>query len=272
MISAVMCTYGRFKCVERALNCFISQTYSDKKEIIIYNTDIENPYKSYMSDIPRTVIGDIGNNTSIRFINNNTDYITGKPYTNVGAIRRDALTHARGNYVVTWDDDDIFLPFFLEQAMDRMKETNLPSFKPAFSFFADKRGIHLVQNTMEASVVADINLVRKYGYLLETGSEGLGWYTKMRDTKKLDENDPYYIPSYCFNWSDGEEMSAAHKQSGDINNPNNFSNHKNASKDPAIGPLYVWDKERLDKLFAPYYKFILEKDFPQELKDKYVTR
>ena len=40
-ISAVMCTYGRFSCVERAMNCFLAQTYPNK-ELIIYNTDVDN--------------------------------------------------------------------------------------------------------------------------------------------------------------------------------------------------------------------------------------
>ena len=43
MISAVMCTYGRFSCVERAMNCFLQQTHQNK-ELIIFNTDVESPY------------------------------------------------------------------------------------------------------------------------------------------------------------------------------------------------------------------------------------
>ena len=42
-VTAVMCTYRRFKCVERAMNCFLAQDYPNK-ELIIYNTDVENPY------------------------------------------------------------------------------------------------------------------------------------------------------------------------------------------------------------------------------------
>ena len=35
-VSAVMCTYRRFKCVERAVNCFLAQDYNGEKELIIY--------------------------------------------------------------------------------------------------------------------------------------------------------------------------------------------------------------------------------------------
>lgn len=257
-ISAVCCTYGRFSCVERVVNCFLAQTYPNK-ELIIYNTDIESGYDNV-------------DMASVMVINCNHDFLEKKPYTNVGAIRRDALTFAKGDYVVTWDDDDIFLPWFMEQAIDRMNETKLPSFKPEMSFFYSGNNLRLVRNTLEASVVADIKKVREYGYLLETGKEGLGWYTKLRDNKELNEHDTYYLPSYCFNWNDGQEMNAPHKQSGDIDNPENFENHKKQSLDKVDGrKLQIWSDEKLKKMYEPYFDFIeANKDsFPKELLEKY---
>jgi glycosyltransferase involved in cell wall biosynthesis len=254
-VSAVCCTYGRFKCVERAMNCFLAQDYPNK-ELIIYNTDTNSPY-------------DVGQSTfNITIINRSIDSVTNEPYTNVGAIRRDALMFATGDYVVTFDDDDIFLPHFMSQAINRMAETGLPSFKPEKSFFYSGDNLRLVMNTLEASVLASMDLVRKYGYLLETGKEGLAWYTKMRDNKELDEHDTYYIPSYCFNWNDGQEMEAPHKQSGDIDNPNNFNNHKEASKDSVNGREFqVYSVDQLNQTYKPYFDF-LEKNqdqFPKEL-------
>ena len=254
-ISAVCCTFGRFKCVERVMNCFLAQDYQNK-ELIIYNTDTSSPYNVGQS------------NHSITIVNRSIDSVTKEPYTNVGAIRRDALMFASGDYVVTWDDDDIFLPHFMSQAINRMAETGLPSFKPEKSFFYSGNNLRLVKNTLEASVVASMDLVRKYGYLLETGKEGLAWYTKMRDNKELDENDGYGIPSYCFNWNDGQEMSAPHKQSGDIDNPNNFNNHKEASKDAVDDRLLqTYTKEQIKGVYKPYFDFFVEnKDlFSQDL-------
>lgn len=174
--------------------------------------------------------------------------------------------------MVTWDDDDIFLPWFLEQAIDRMNETKLPSFKPEMSFFYSGNNLRLVRNTLEASVVADIGKVREYGYLLETGKEGLGWYTKLRDNKELNEHDTHYLPSYCFNWNDGQEMNAPHKQSGDIDNPENFENHKKQSLDKVNGrSLQIWSDDRVQKMYAPYFEFIEKnkESFPKELLEKY---
>lgn len=260
-ISAVMCTYGRFTCVERALNCFLSQTYPNK-ELVIYNTDEENPYSQDLSE------------KGVIIVNCGIDSITNEPYTNVGAIRRDALTYATGDYVVTWDDDDIFMPFFMEQGINRMKETGLASFKPEKSFFYSGGKLCLVKNTLEASVIADINKVREYGYLLETGKEGLAWYTKMRDNKELDENDSFYLPSYCFNWNDGAEMLAPHKQSGDINNHENFENHKKASFDKVEGrQLRVHSEEYMyDVVYRDYYYYLYcrEEELDKALVDLYM--
>lgn len=261
-ISAVMCTYGRFTCVERAMNCFLAQSYPNK-ELIIYNTDTDSPYDD--DECRLTPYG-------IMIINCGIDSQTKEPYTNVGAIRRDALRFAGGDYVITFDDDDIFLPHFMQQAIDRMEQTGLPSFKPEMSFFYSGDNLRLVRNTLEASIVADISKVREYGYLLETGKEGLGWYTKMRDNKELDEHDQYYVPSYCFNWQDGQQMNAPHKQSGDIDNPNNFENHKAASKDQVNGrKLQIWDFFKILETYEIYFNFIKENrtHYPEELLKKY---
>jgi glycosyltransferase involved in cell wall biosynthesis len=256
-VSAVMCTYRRFKCVERAMNCFLAQDYPNK-ELIIYNTDVENGYNASMTYDTCSVP-----NFNITIVNCGIDSITKKPYTNVGAIRRDALTHATGDYVVTWDDDDIFLPHFIRQGIDKIETTGLPSFKPAYSFFYSGNNLRLVRNTMEASIVADIKKVREYGYLLETGKEGLGWYTKMRDNGELFENDDDCIPSYCFNWNDGDAMDAPHKQSGDIDNPDNFNNHKAASKDIADKALTIYSENKIKETYQDYFDYLKEheKDF-----------
>lgn len=263
MISAVMCTYKRFKCVQRAVDCFLAQTYPDK-ELIIYNTDILSPY-IYVPQYEEH---------NIRIYNVAVDSLTDNYYTNVGAIRRDALMYAEGDYVVTWDDDDIWLDFFMQQAIDRMQETGLPSFKPEKSFFYSGDNLRLVKNTLEASVVADINKVREYGYHLETGREGLSWYTKLRDNKELNEHDTHTLPAYCFNWQDSQAMLAPHKQSGDINNPNNFENHKRASIDPANGRILEMTHPHytLDITLSEYYAYLYdhENEYPKELVEKYL--
>jgi glycosyltransferase involved in cell wall biosynthesis len=264
MITAVCCTYGRFAYVERVVNYFLAQTYPNK-EMVLYNTH-EEPYGD--KDCYLLTSG-------VLVINNAIDRVTKEPYTNVGAIRRDALRFASGDYVITFDDDDVFLPFFMQQAIDRMKTTKLPCFKPDKSFFYAGGNLMLVKNTMEASVVAKTEKVREYGYLLETGKEGLGWYTKMRDNKELDENDSYCLPPYCFDWHSNMTGGFIHRQSGDIDNPENFDNHKRLTTDFVAGRfIRIWNREELLNSYKPYLDFFAEnrKMFPEELYDLYVGK
>jgi hypothetical protein len=95
----------------------------------------------------------------------------------------------------------------------------------------------------------------------------------MRDKRELDENDKRYLPSYCFNWNDGDIMEAPHKQSGDIDNPENFNNHKSQSLDRVNGrSLSIYSQEKLRETYKPYYNFIRAnvEDFPLDLVSKYV--
>jgi glycosyltransferase involved in cell wall biosynthesis len=260
------------------------QDYKGSKELIVYNTDEEHTYwfpvrpslayKMYDSYQRDKIIykNDEGVTTTIIFKNCHIDQETAMPYTNVGAIRRDALKFATGDYVITWDDDDIFLPWYLRQGVNKIIATGLPSFKPAKSFFYSGNNLRLVQNTMEASVIASMEKVRQYGYLMETGKEGLAWYTQMRDAKELVEDDNYCIPSYCFNWNDGDQLNAPHKQSGDIDNPDNFENHKKASNDIVSRDIKIFSPSELAKIYAPYMVYFArnKKDFDVELYKIYV--
>lgn len=267
-VVGICCTYGRFKCVERVVNMFLSQDYKGQKELLIYNTDTDIPYIDY--NFKLLALG-------IHIINNSKDFITGEPYTNVGAIRRDALTFVTDEfcYIFHADDDDIYLPHYISQGVERMKETKLPFFKPMESFFYCGDNLRLVKNTMEASVICDINKIREYGYNLNTALEGLSWYTKARDMRELDEADSYFIPPYCFNWNDGQEMDAPHKQSGNPNDYNNFNNHKAASLDAVNGrELSIYTEQKIREIYKPYFDYIKDNlaDFPSELVEKYFTR
>ena len=256
-VSFVCTTYRRFHCVERIIAQFYAQQYKNI-ELIIFNTDTEFPMS-------------LGFETNdIVVVNNNTDYLTGLPYTNRGQICRDAVTHATGDYFMLADDDDIYLPWHIQQAVDKIEEVGKDAWKPQKSFFRNGSHLELAQNIMEASVIVRMGRIREIGFRMDiTGMEGLSWYTKLRDEKQLDENYTEYVPSYCFNWSDPPYL-AGHKQSGDINNPNNFETHKEKSTDVAVAPLSK--TYSLSTQYSIYYNFILDNRelFPENLIIKYV--
>lgn len=262
-VSFVCTTFGRFTCVERIVAQYHAQTHQNK-ELIIFNTDIEHPYTLGFED------------SSIIVINNALDYQTGKPYENRGQICRDAVTHTTGDYFMLADDDDIYLPWHMEQAVDGIIENNKDAWKPEMSFFATKTELKLVKNTLEASVIVKMNRIKEIGFRSDiTGYESLSWYTKLRDEKELDENNKNYIPSYCFNWSDPAEI-AGHKQSGNIDGIDNFENHKKASTDYAKRPLEIMSQERLKQVYLKYYDWIknnknsINYEYYQKYAEKYI--
>jgi hypothetical protein len=241
-VSFVCTTYGRFTCVERIVAQYHAQTY-ENKELVIFNTDEEHPYTLGFDD------------PSIIIVNNSKDYQTGEPYENRGQICRDAVTHATGDYFMLADDDDIYLPWHLEQAVDGIRENRRDAWKPEMSFFSTQSNTMLVMNTLEASVIIKMNRIREIGFRSDiTGYEGLSWYTKLRDEAQLDEHNKNYVPSYCFNWSDPAEV-AGHKQSGNINSPDNFEQHKNQSVDFAKRPLEKLSDEEINKVYEKYYNW-----------------
>jgi hypothetical protein len=259
-VSFVCTSFRRFTCVRRIVAQFRVQTYPNK-ELIIFNTDEEWPYELAFED-PNIIV-----------VNNGKDYQTGLPYENRGQICRDAVTHATGDYFMLADDDDIYLPWHLQQAVDGIEANGKDAWKPQKSFFATRNKLEMTQNTMEASVIVKMDRIREIGFRSDkTGFEGLSWYTKLRDEGNLNEYNDYFVPSYCFNWGDPAEI-AGHKQSGDIDNPNNFENHKEASKDVADIPLVGLSADELGNVYKPYYEWLKtnENQFPEELIAKYIN-
>jgi hypothetical protein len=240
-VSFVCTSFRRFHCVRRIVAQYQAQTYPNK-ELIIFNTDEEYPYTLGFED------------ESIIIVNNGIDYKTGLPYENRGQICRDAVTHATGDYFMLADDDDIYLPWHLQQAVEGIEQNQKDAWKPEKSFFATKDKLEMCQNTMEASVIVKMDRIREIGFRSDlTGYEGLSWYSKLRDEGHLSENNKDYLPSYCFNWGDPTEI-AGHKQSGDIDNPDNFENHKEQSGDYANAPLIPL--ENIGEVYKKYYDFI----------------
>ena len=194
-VSFVCTSYRRFYCVRRILSQFYAQTYPNV-ELILFNTDVEHPFVLEHE------------NPNIVVVNNATDYITGEPYKNRGQICRDAVTHATGDYFMLADDDDVYLPWHIQQAVEGIEELGTDAWKPEYSFFAAPGKVELVMNTMEAAVIVKMERIREIGFRSDlTGYEGLSWYTQLRDEGQLDEHNKNYLPSYCFNWSDPSEVA-----------------------------------------------------------------
>jgi hypothetical protein len=264
-VSCVMTTYRRFHCVERSIAMFLSQDCVEETELIIYNTDTEYPLS--LDETFDTY------KHKIKIINNNIDFETKQEYTNVGSIRRDALTYAKGNYYITWDDDDLFFPWNIRQCIDGINYSGKSSWKPKYSFIKHLgHDPSLAYNNMEASILTKIEKVREFGFdIKKTGAEHLGWLDSLKKSNDIleDENS---IPGYCFYWADLPDI-AGHKQSNndEFQRPDNFARHKQMTTDYAKRPLTLKKIESYAEVFLPFISYFNDyKNKNFELYEKYI--
>lgn len=244
-VSCVMTTYRRFTCVERSIAMFLAQDYINT-ELIIYNTDIKYPLS--LDD----TFGDVED--KIKIVNNNIDFITKKPYDNIGAIRRDARTFADGEGYITWDDDDIFFPWNIRQCVDGIQRSGKSAWKPYKSFI--KYNGHepmLYFNNLEASILVKMSILDTYGFnTSKSGAEHLSWLDELSRQSDI-AVDQHSIPGYCFYWSDIPEVGG-HKQSNmtEFVREDNFQRHRLYTKDYAKRPFTRIQLEKYGEIFLPF--------------------
>lgn len=263
MISCICTTYRRHHCLRRIISMWLDQNYKDK-ELIIFNTDVDYP----------VVLDDTLVNENIIVINNNTDYITGNDYNNTGSIRRDAVTHANGEYFMLWDDDDLYLPFNLTQAVDKIRSSNKKAWKPEKSFYMSNDNLELCINNMEASVIVEMAQIKKYGFKEHAGEESLQWYYRLISNNEIKISKNNYVPSYCFNWSDPPEIGGHKQSSSTIEQENNFELHKQNVKDIVdvkLKPLETKDYYGKINMLNDYIKTNLDEKHHKLIYD-YINR
>jgi len=178
LVSCLTATYGRVTFLKQAVACFMEQDY-ENRELVVLN----NHPTPIACDLP-----------GVRILNE-------PGYPTLGDCRNRLLEEARGEFVRTWDDDDLYLPHAISQGV-QMIPKDAPAWKPTYSWSWHKgKPIELRGNQYEASATWRTDYVRSVGYLSGSGGnehkpliEGLGKYGGM--TKK----DMKSEASYCYRW------------------------------------------------------------------------
>lgn len=109
-VSVIIPTYNRAKILERAIRSVLSQTYRDFEIIIIDDASTDNTLKM----VEEKFIKEFGLET-IRYVRN--DRRRERSFS-----RNRGLELVRGEYIALLDDDDIWLPQHLEQAVYFLEE------------------------------------------------------------------------------------------------------------------------------------------------------
>ncbi|MET3878895.1 glycosyltransferase family A protein [Chitinophaga sp. OAE865] len=92
LISCICVTYRKPDMLARAIRCFVSQTYTNKELVILYE-DHDLPTLHFLAWLPQ--------DDRIKLV-----CVNGSPKKTLGELRNLAVLAADGEFVCQWDDDD----------------------------------------------------------------------------------------------------------------------------------------------------------------------
>ncbi len=113
-ITCLCVTHNKPLFLQRAVECFLQQTYERKQLLILYE-DIDPATKEYIESqrFPATI-----------------QYMEAQSSTrklSLGELRNLSIRHAAGDYVCQWDDDDWYHPERLNLQMSYLRNTGKPA-------------------------------------------------------------------------------------------------------------------------------------------------
>jgi len=161
--------------LKEAVTCFLEQDYKNKELIILNNHPV--PLRV---DLPQ-----------VTMIN--------KPgFPTLGDCRNFLLNMAKGEFVRTWDDDDLYMPWAISQGVEGMLVGNAcDAFKPQLSWFSKGNWpvveIELGGNVYEASWTTWTGAAKRVGYKSSGGDEHSPLFA-------LNIREEVVRPSYVYRW------------------------------------------------------------------------
>jgi glycosyltransferase involved in cell wall biosynthesis len=165
LVSCLTATRGRYSFLVEAVSCFVKQDWPERELIILNNHPVP-----IVCNLPRVTVL-------------NEPY-----YETLGDCRNRLLGVARGEFVRTWDDDDLYLPFAISQGVENIGDA--PAWKPLYNWgwHVEKDKMYLSGNKYEASWTVRRDVAMKFQYLecsggnehnsLERGLRSLGGIIK----------------------------------------------------------------------------------------------
>lgn len=184
-IDCLMSTYGRYAMVCEALACFLAQSEIGKATMLIYN---QHPVPLRF-DHPR-----------VRIVN---EELEAEPLRHVRQRMLD-LADPSADFIHFWDDDDLYLPWHLEDCLKRIGDR--AAWKPA-NCWVSRRNTEFSResNMFEGSWTF------RAGYLkacaLDTHPDYVDHpaYMQTLDAGKLATTDLQGRTSYIYRWADGSK-------------------------------------------------------------------
>lgn len=193
LVSCLTATRGRLRVLQEAVACYLAQDYENKEMVILNNHPVP-------LELDNSLTG-----KGIRIVNEAI-------YPNLGSCRIRMLELANGEYIRTWDDDDLYLPWAISQGMENIG--SFVAFKPKKSWDSRKNSIYtLGENVYEASITFRADHARLYGYQ-PTGGDEHDPLMKSLDNSNCLVKD--VKPSYCYRWDSGLFRISGTLGNGDV--------------------------------------------------------
>lgn len=180
-VSCLMATHGRYADVCRAVLDFARQDYPNAELIILNNHP--SPLSCDLPDVK--IINEPGHET-------------------LGACRLRLLELSAGaDYIRTWDDDDVYLPWTISQGVAHIGDH--VAFKPSHSWFnPEGGGFRLEDNVFEAAMLTRRDFAEAHPYQCTAGDEHLTLVEAIHNSPTgLKRRDVGVWSSYVYRWGWG---------------------------------------------------------------------
>lgn len=145
MISCLCPTFGRVALLEEAIESYLRQDYPGKSELVICNDQSE---QRLHFDHP-----------SVRIIN------LKQRCTDLGTKRNTTASYARGDWLLTWGDDDIHLPGRIRRMADFVQSNGFSFALEGPHFILNHTGMHRKTYATAGAHLIHRNFLKKIGGL-----------------------------------------------------------------------------------------------------------
>lgn len=180
LVCCLTSTYGRLTQLNEVVTCFLDQDYENKKLLILNNHPIP-----LICDLPHITVY----NEPI--------------YPTLGDCRNRLIELADGEFIRTWDDDDLYIPWTLSQGVENIGDS--PAWKPKRSWFWMKsKSPELIENVFEASMLVRTEVAKKYGYSKSSmGDEHIDLIRGIDKEGGCNKKEMGIWASYVYRWGWG---------------------------------------------------------------------
>lgn len=122
LVSCIMVSYGNKRPAMWSIDSFFRQTYPNKKLYIVttsHDGDLKTYLKGHLKTLKSQGFKEAGNVVFIKMTN---------PHTSVGEQRNAVASLIKEGYIAIWDEDDVFGPNRLQNAMDALLKANADAY------------------------------------------------------------------------------------------------------------------------------------------------